>query len=110
MFFPAGVTDGHDRKPVKEKHNEHERNDTEKATTSESDAPQPKAKRAAAKKATAAKKVGPAKKTATKPKADRANKKAEVIAMMKRSWAARAGRRSTSPRTLRASGAYKTGK
>ena len=37
-----------------------------------------------AKKAKAAKKAGPAKKAASKPKADRANKKAEVIAMMKR--------------------------
>ena len=46
--------------------------------------PQPKPKRAPAKKAKPAKKAGRAKKTATKPKADRASKKAEVIAMMKR--------------------------
>ena len=48
---------------------------------------QPKAKRAPAKKATAAKKTGvkkPANKPANKPKADRANKKALVIALMKR--------------------------
>ena len=38
----------------------------------------------AAKKAKPAKKVAPAKKAAGKPKADRTNKKAEVIAMMKR--------------------------
>ena len=44
--------------------------------------PQPKTKRA--KKSKAAKKAGPTKKPATKPKAERANKKAEVIALMKR--------------------------
>ena len=46
--------------------------------------PQPKAKRAPAKKAKPAKKAGPATKPATKPKANRANKKADVIALMKR--------------------------
>ena len=46
--------------------------------------PQPKTKRTAAKKAKPAKKAARAKKPASKPKADRANKKAEVIAMMKR--------------------------
>jgi len=44
--------------------------------------PQPKTKRT--KKAKPAKKASRAKKPARKPKADRANKKAEVIAMMKR--------------------------
>ena len=48
------------------------------------EAPQPKTKRAPTKKAKAAKKAGRAKKPASKPKADRSNKKAEVIAMMKR--------------------------
>ena len=52
------------------------------ATTTE--APQPKAKRASAKKAKPAKKAGPVKKQVTKAKADRINKKAEVIALMKR--------------------------
>jgi hypothetical protein len=56
--------------------------DTEK--TSDTSAPQVKGKRTAAKKAKPAKKVGRAKKPATKPKADRAKKKAEVIAMMRR--------------------------
>ena len=46
--------------------------------------PQPKPKRTPAKKAKPAKKAGRAKKPASKPKADRANKKAEVIALMKR--------------------------
>ena len=46
--------------------------------------PQPKTKRAPAKKARLAKKAGRAGKPASKPKTDRANKKAEVIAMMKR--------------------------
>jgi hypothetical protein len=65
--------------------------ETRMNTTTESEknaprteAPQPKAKRASAKKAKPVKKAGPAKKTATKPKADRANNKAEVIALMKR--------------------------
>ncbi len=57
------------------------------ATESEKNAsapevPQPKPKRA--KKAKPAKRAGRAKKPASKPKADRANKKAEVIALMKR--------------------------
>jgi uncharacterized membrane-anchored protein len=75
--------DGHDRSPVKEK-----RMNT--ATESEKNASalevlQPKAKRAPAKQARPAKKAGQAKKArAGKPKADRANKKADVIAMMKR--------------------------
>jgi hypothetical protein len=46
--------------------------------------PQPKAKRATAKKAKPAKKAGRATKTASKAKAHRANKKAEVIALIKR--------------------------
>ena len=46
--------------------------------------PQPRAKRTLAKKAKPAKKVGRAGKPASKPKTDRANKKAEVIALMKR--------------------------
>ena len=56
----------------------------EKATPPEPGAPRPKGKRTPAKKAKPAKKAGRAKKPATKPKADRANKKAEVIALMKR--------------------------
>jgi len=48
------------------------------------DAPKPKGGRKPAKKAKRAKKAPRAKKTAAKPKADRTNKKAEVIAMMKR--------------------------
>jgi hypothetical protein len=59
------------------------------ATESEKNAsapevPERKAKRAPAKKAKPAKKASRAKKPAGKPKADRANKKAEVIALMKR--------------------------
>src|SRR5712692_9889648 len=48
------------------------------------DAAQPKVRRKPAKKAKAGKKAPRAKKAAAKPKADRTNKKAEVIAMMKR--------------------------
>ena len=48
------------------------------------EAPQPKTKRTPAKKAKPAKKAARARKPASKPKADRANKKAEVIALMKR--------------------------
>jgi len=57
--------------------------DAEKTTT-ETGAPQANGKRTPAKKAKSAKTVGRAKRPATKPKADRTNKKAEVIAMMKR--------------------------
>ncbi len=46
--------------------------------------PQPKRARKTAKKAKAAKKASLAKKSASKPKADRSNKKAEAIALMKR--------------------------
>jgi len=56
--------------------------DTEKTATPEPGAPQAKGKRTAAKKAKPAK--SRAKKPSSKPKADRTNKKAEVIAMMKR--------------------------
>ena len=52
--------------------------------TSAPEVPQPKTKPATAKKAKAAKKAGRAGKPASKPKTDHANKKAEVIAMMKR--------------------------
>jgi hypothetical protein len=58
--------------------------DMEKTTTPEPGPRLAKARRTAAKKAKPAKKAGPAKKAAGKPKADRANKKAEVIALMKR--------------------------
>jgi hypothetical protein len=58
--------------------------DTDKSTTPALGAPLPKAQRGNAKKAKPVKKAGPAKKQATKPKADRGNKKAEVIALMKR--------------------------
>jgi uncharacterized protein DUF3489 len=71
---------GHDRSPVR-------RNEMNTATESEKNAsapevPQPKAKAAPAKKA--ADKKSRAKKPASKPKADRANKRAEVIGLMKR--------------------------
>ena len=48
------------------------------------EARQAKGKRTPAKKTKPAKKAGAAKRVAGKPKADRANKKAEVIALMKR--------------------------
>ena len=62
---------------------------TATATESEKNAsalevPQPKTKRATAKKAKATKKAGLAGKPASKPKTDRANKKAEINVMMKR--------------------------
>jgi hypothetical protein len=82
LFLQTGVMDGNDRNPVR-------RNEMNTATESEKnapapDVPQPKTKRTPAKKAKPAKKAGRAWKPASKPKADRANKKAEVIAMMKR--------------------------
>jgi cell division septation protein DedD len=80
MFLRTGVMNGHDRSPVR-------RNEMNSTTESEKNAsapevPQPKTRRT--KKAKSAKKAARAKKPAGKPKADRANKKAEVIAMMKR--------------------------
>jgi hypothetical protein len=73
---------GHDRDPVR-------RNEMNTTTESEKNAsapevPQPKTKRTPAKKAKPVKKVARAKKPVGKPKADRANKKAEVLALMKR--------------------------
>jgi hypothetical protein len=56
--------------------------DTEKAP--DTSASQAKGRRTTVKKAKPAKKARQSKKPASKPKADRANKKAEVIAMMKR--------------------------
>src|ERR1700722_3760701 len=81
MSFPTGVMNGHDRNPV----GRNERSNTiEPGNNAGMEAPQAKRKRATAKKAKPAKKEGRAKKPASKPKTDRANKKAEVIAMMKR--------------------------
>ena len=57
--------------------------ESEKNATS-TEAPQPKAKRTSAKKAKPAKKAALAEKPTSKPKAARANKKAEVIGLMKR--------------------------
>jgi len=58
----------------------------------------PKGARKASSKAKSAKKAGRATKPATKPKADRTNKKAEVIAMMKRAKGA------TLPEIMKATG------
>ncbi len=57
---------------------------TESQTASVPEGPQPKTKRTGTKKAKPSKKSARAGKPASKPKADRPNKKAEVIAMMKR--------------------------
>ena len=59
-------------------------NESENENTSAAEAPATNARRKSVKKAKSAKKAGRAKKAAAKPKADRANKKAEGIAMMKR--------------------------
>jgi hypothetical protein len=63
-----------------------------------SEATQPKAERKVKKEAKPTKKAGRAKKTAGKPKTDRTNKKAEVIAMMKRAKGA------TLPEIVKATG------
>jgi Protein of unknown function (DUF3489) len=72
---------GHDRSPVRR--NEMNSTTESEKNTSAPDVPQPKTKRAPARKAKPAKKTARAKK-AGKPAAERNNKKAEVIAMMKR--------------------------
>jgi hypothetical protein len=76
--------DCHDRNPVMEKPMSENAIDSENASKLAPDTAKPKGARKAAKKAKPAKKAARAKKSAAKPKADRANKKAEVIAMMKR--------------------------
>jgi len=58
--------------------------DSENTSKPASDTAKPKGARKAGKKAKVPKKAGRAKKAAAKPKAERTNKKAEVIAMMKR--------------------------
>ena len=63
--------------------------ESEKSATAP-EVPQPKTKRTPTKKAKPAKKGGRAKKPAGKLKADRANKKAEVIELMKRAKGATA--------------------
>jgi Protein of unknown function (DUF3489) len=72
--------------------------DSENTSTSAAEAPATKGLRKASKKAKPAKKAGRAKKAATKPKAERTNKKAEVIAMMKRAKGA------TLPEIVKATG------
>jgi hypothetical protein len=69
---------GHDRNPV----GRNGMNTTTESEQNASEIPQPKTKRPAGKKAKPAK--ARARKPAGKPKADSANKKAEVIALMKR--------------------------
>jgi Protein of unknown function (DUF3489) len=58
--------------------------DSESTTKPAPNTAKPKAARKGAKKTKPAKKANQAKKAAVKPKAERSNKKAEVIAMMKR--------------------------
>jgi hypothetical protein len=62
------------------------------------DSAKPKGTRKSGKKAKTAKKASQAKKPAAKPKTDRANKKAEVIAMMRRAKGA------TLPEIMKATG------
>jgi Protein of unknown function (DUF3489) len=69
--------------PGQEKHDEHERNRYGETTAPEPGGNHAKAKRTPA-KIKPAKRAGQSKKATGKPKADRANKKAEVIALMKR--------------------------
>jgi len=72
--------------------------DTEKTPDTSTPQPQAKGRRTAAKKTKPAKKARQPKKAAGKPPADRANKKAEVIAMMKRAKGA------TLPEIMKATG------
>jgi hypothetical protein len=81
MFLPTGVITVTTANPVKEKNMSDNAIDSETISKPVPDTTKPKAARKA-KKAKSAKKVH--KKASGKPKADRANKKAEVIAMMKR--------------------------
>jgi hypothetical protein len=80
LFLPTRAMNGHDRSPVRR--NEMNNTIESEKNASAPDVPQPKTKRT--KKAKPAKKAARAQKPAGKPRADRANKKAEVIALMKR--------------------------
>jgi hypothetical protein len=73
-----------DRNPVKEKPMSENAIDSENTSKPAPDMAKPKGARKPAKKAKPTKKVSRAKKPAAKPKTDRTNKKADVIAMMKR--------------------------
>lgn len=82
MFLPTRGMNGHDRNPVQEKHHEHEYNrhredPGDKRSPGEAEAHGHQEGQARDER-------GAGKQQATKPKADRTNKKAEVIAMMKR--------------------------
>jgi hypothetical protein len=73
-----------DRNPVKEKHVSENAIDSENMSKLAPETAKPKGARKPTKKAKPAKKAPRAKKSASKPKTDGTNKKAEVIAMMKR--------------------------
>ena len=84
LFLPTGVI--HVTTANRSRRNSMSENAIESENTGKPapEAAKPKGARKSTKKAKPAKKAGRAKKTVAKPKADRANKKAEVIAMMKR--------------------------
>jgi hypothetical protein len=94
-----------DRKPGQEKTMSEQTIDSDNTSKPALDTAKPKGARKPTKKAKPAKKANRAKKAAAKPKADRTNKKAEVIAMMKRTKGATLGeiRRATGwqPHTVR---------
>src|SRR5712672_2125497 len=84
MFLPTGVMNV--TTATRSRRNTMSENaiDSENISKPTPDTAKPKGTRKAGKKAKPAKKASRAKKAAGKPKADRVNKKAEVIAMMKR--------------------------
>jgi hypothetical protein len=94
MFLPNRSDHCDDRNPVKEKSMNIE---SENTSTSAAEAPTTKRPRKT-KKAKPAKKAGRAKKAASKGNVDGTNKKAEVIAMMKRAKGA------TLPEIMKATG------
>jgi hypothetical protein len=83
MFLPARVINVTTAKDAAGR-NQMSTIDSEHDDKPAPEAEQPKGKRKSTKRGKATTKTGRAKKTAAKPKADHANKKAEVIAMMKR--------------------------
>jgi len=76
--------------------------DSENISKPDHETAQPQRARKAGKKAKPTKKAGRAKKPTGKPKADRANKKADVIAMMKRAKGA------TLPEIMKVTGTPRT--
>jgi Protein of unknown function (DUF3489) len=95
---PKPSDECHDRNPVKEKSMSENAINSENTSKPVPETAKPKGARKAGKKTKPARKAARAKKAPAKPNADRTNKKADVIAMMKRAKGA------TLPEIMKATG------